>query len=47
MKHYKVKITDKYQSVIVKTVKANSASEAFNKADFDNRTVECIEVMEV
>lgn len=47
MKHYKIRITDIYQLVRVKTIKANSADEAFNKADFDNRTVECVEVMEV
>lgn len=37
MKHYKIRITDIYQLVRVKTIKANSADEAFNKADFDRQ----------
>ena len=47
MKNYKVTITDKYQSVRTEVIRAKSAGEAFNKAEFDNRTVECVEIMEV
>ena len=47
MKTYKVTITDNYGCVSKSVIRATSESEAFNKAEFDARTVECVEIQEV
>lgn len=47
MKNYIVTITDNYGCVNKSVVRTKSESEAFNKAEFDNRTVERVEIREV